>query len=69
MEEKDKIKAFDLLLKYEINIRFFRYCCDKRRGLHVFNQGRSDNNKLNYEDYMFLRKVIYENNWLQRKIH
>ena len=53
MEDKDKIKAFDLLLKYEINIRFFRYCCDKRRGLHVFNQGRSDDNKLNYEDYMF----------------
>ena len=39
-DSDEKIKAFNLVVEYEINIRFFKYCCDKRRGLQIFNQGR-----------------------------
>jgi len=62
MTNEDKIKAFDIIFSKEINVRFLLYSFNRRLGLRLFNQGRTEEEKLTEEEYKFLREKLYASN-------
>lgn len=59
MTNEEKVKAFDIILEKEINIRFLLYSFNRRLGLRLFNQGRSEQEKVTEEEYKFLKEKLY----------
>lgn len=59
MTNEEKVKAFDIILEKEINVRFLLYSFNRRLGLRLFNQGRSEQEKVTEEEYKFLKEKLY----------
>ena len=59
MTNEEKVKAFDIILKKEINVRFLLYSFNRRLGLRLFNQGRTEEEKVTEEEYKFLKEKLY----------
>lgn len=59
MTNEEKVKAFDIILEKEINVRFLLYSFNRRLGLRLFNQGRPEQEKVTEEEYKFLKEKLY----------
>ena len=59
MTNEEKVKAFDIILEKEINVRFLLYSFNRRLGLRLFNQGRHEQEKVTEEEYKFLKEKLH----------
>lgn len=59
MTNEEKVKAFDIILEKKINVRFLLYTFNRRLGLRLFNQGRTEQEKVTVEEFEFLKEKLY----------
>ena len=48
------------MLKKNVNVRFLKFCFEKRRGLARYNKLRIEPEHLTEEEYKFLKNLVKE---------
>lgn len=52
--------ALNILINKNVNVRFLKYCLNKKCGFKRYNQTQSNHNKLTEDEWDFLKSYITE---------